>query len=321
MNSDSAGRGAVPREPWPELPLGSWSDTYQTLHMWTQIVGKTRLAMAPKVNHWWHVPLYVSARGLTTSRVPYGTAGFEVAFDFVADELTVVTDGGARWSTPLGPRTVAEFYHEYTGGLRSLGLDIRIWPRPVEVPVAVPFDEDEVHGAYDADAAHRFWHALSHAHRLLEEFRGSFVGKCSPVHFFWGSFDLACTRFSGRRAPEHPGGIPNLADWVTREAYSHECISAGWWPGTIEGAVSEPAFYAYAYPEPPGCPEAPIEPAEARYEWAMREWVLPYAAARASADADGAVRSFLRSTYSVAAGLGRWARADLELHEGSSPVG
>lgn len=280
--------------------------------MWTQIVGKTRLALAPMVNHWWHVPLYVSARGLTTSRIPYGTAGFEVEFDFLGHELVVDIDSGARWSTPLAPRSVADFYHDYRAGLRSLGIEVEIWSRPVEVVEAIPFDEDERHGAYDADAVRRFWAALAQADRVLHVFRGRYVGKCSPVHFFWGSFDLACTRFSGRTAPVHPGGFPNLGDWVAREAYSHECISAGWWPGTVEGPVAEPAFYAYAYPEPAGCADAPIEPAAGRYETSLREWVLPYEAARRSDDPDGDVLAFLDSTYGAAADLGGWPRGELE---------
>ena len=289
--------------------------------MWTQIVGKTRLALAPSVNHWWQVPLYVSARGLTTSRVPYGARGFEVLLDFVSHELVASTDDGGRWTTALAPRTVADFYADYTAGLGSLGLDVPLWPHPVEVVEAIPFPEDHLHRSYDAEAAHRFWLALARADRVLNEFRGSFLGKCSPVHFFWGSFDLACTRFSGRRAPEHPGGVPNLADWVTREAYSHECISAGWWPGSVDGPVAEPAFYAYAYPEPPGCGDAPIRPASGRYEWALREWILPWEAVRAADDPDAEVHAFLESTYGVAADLGGWPRADLERAETPPPPG
>ncbi len=297
---------------WPELPLAAWEDTRATLHMWTQIVGKTRLALAPMVNHWWQIPLYVSVRGLTTTRIPYRDGGFAVDFDFVDHRLVVETDHGGRWTTELAQRTVADFYGDYMDGLASLGVDVRIWTRPVEVMEPIPFEEDDVHGSYDADAAHRFWHALAQADRSLQGFRGRFLGKCSPVHFFWGSFDLACTRFSGRTAPAHPGGVPNLGDWVAREAYSHECISAGWWPGTAGSAVAEPAFYAYAYPEPEGCPEAPVAPAAGRYEWALREWVLPSAAVRDAADPDAEVDAFLESTYSAAAELGGWDREALE---------
>jgi Family of unknown function (DUF5996) len=309
---DPAPPTPAPADAWPTLPLDAWSDTCETLHMWTQIVGKTRLALAPMVNHWWHVPLYVSARGLTTTRIPHGEDGFEVEMDLVAHEVTVETSRGARWSTALRPRSVADFYHDYMSGLRSLGIDLEILGRPVEVPQAIPFEEDEVHGAYDAKAVERFRDALAQADRVLHRFRSGFLGKCSPVHFFWGSFDLACTRFSGRTAPRHPGGVPNLADWVTREAYSHECISAGWWPGSAGGPVAQPAFYAYAYPEPPGCPEAEIAPAEGRYDWDLREWVLPYEAARTARDRDGACLAFFETTYVAAAELGGWPRGALE---------
>jgi len=299
-------------EGWPDLPLAEWEDTRATLHMWTQIVGKTRLALAPMVNHWWQIPLYVSARGLTTTRMPYGEGGFSVDFDFVDHRLVMEADHGGRWTTELAPRSVADFYADYMDGLGSLGIDLRIWTRPVEVMEPIPFEDDEAHHSYDADAAERFWRALAQADRVLQRFRGRFLGKCSPVHFFWGSFDLACTRFSGRTAPEHPGGVPNLGDWVAREAYSHECISAGWWPGTAGSAVAEPAFYAYAYPEPEGCPDAPIEPDAGRYEWALREWVLPYEAVRQADDPDAEVMAFLESTYGAAADLGGWDRKALE---------
>jgi len=280
--------------------------------MWMQIVGKTRLALAPAVNHWWHVPFYVAARGLTTSRIPFGMRGFEVAFDFIAHELTIDTDDGGRWALDLAPRPVAAFHREYMAGLRSLGLDVRIWPHPVEVLEAIPFDRDEKHMAYDAEAANRFWRALAQADRVLNRFRGRFNGKCSPVHFFWGGFDLACTRFSGREAPEHPGGFPNLSDRVTRDAYSHECISAGWWPGNADGRVAEPAFYAYAYPEPPGCPEARIGPTAGRYDMQLREWVLPYDAVRNAEDPDRMALEFFQSTWAAAADLGGWDRARFE---------
>ncbi len=297
---------------WPALPLASWQETRTTLHLWTQIVGKTRLALAPMVNHWWHVPLYVSARGLTTSRIPYRAAGFAVEFDFIDHRLVIDMDDGRKWTTPLAPRSVADFYRDYVAGLRSLDIDVRIRPVPVELADAIPFADDEAHASYDAAAAHRFWRALAQANRVLEVFRGRFLGKSSPVHFFWGSFDLACTRFNGRRAPRHPGGIPGLADWVTREAYSHSCISAGWWPGTVGGPVAEPAFYAYAFAEPSGCPAVPIRPDSAYYDGDIHEWILPYASIRSRTDPDGAALDFFQSTYEAAATLGGWDRASLE---------
>jgi hypothetical protein len=300
---------------WPPLPLDEWSDTRDTLHLWTQIVGKTRLALAPMVNHWWQVPLYISARGLTTSRIPYGTAGFSVELDFIGHDLQVLCDDGRTWSMTLAPRSVADFYSEYTSGLRSLGIEIRMWPVPVEIADGIPFAKDETHASYDAGAAHRFWLALAQAARVLEIFRGRFLGKSSPVHFFWGSFDLACTRFNGARAPQHPGGVPGLADWVTREAYSHACISAGWWPGTIGSPMPEPAFYAYAYPEPTGCPTAKIRPDAGYYHDEMHEWILPHDAVRTASNPDALVLDFCQSTYEGAATLGGWDRASLERAE------
>ena len=304
----AAGPGAA----WPAIPLAEWQDTRDTLHLWTQIVGKTRLALAPMVNHWWNVPLYVSARGLTTSRMPYQDAGFSVEFDFIDHRLVVRRDDGRTWTTALAPRTVADFYRDYMAGLRSIGIDVRIWPVPVELAQPIPFASDTTHASYDARAAERFWRALAQTDRLLQIFRGRFIGKSSPVHFFWGSFDLACTRFNGARAPRHPGGVPGLADWATREAYSHACISAGWWPGTTGGPVAEAAFYAYAYPEPVGCPTAPIAPAAGYYQEQMHEWVLPYEAVRTSADPDGDALDFFQRTYEAAATLGAWDRAALE---------
>jgi hypothetical protein len=297
---------------WVPLPLAEWSDTRDTLHMWMQIVGKTRLALAPMVNHWWQVPLYVSARGLTTSWMPHGTAGFSVEFDFIDHDLEIQCDDGRTWTMALAPRSVADFYEAYTAGLRSLGIDVRIWPVPVEIADGIPFANDETHASYDSAAAHNFWRALSQASRVLEMFRGRFIGKASPVHFFWGSFDLACTRFNGARAPQHPGGVPGLADWVTREAYSHACISAGWWPGAIGSPIEEPVFYAYSYPEPAGCPTAKIQPAAGYYHDVMHEWVLPYEAVRTAADPDAAALDFFQSTYDAAATLGTWDRAALE---------
>ena len=301
-----------PAEVWPLLPLEQWEETCNTLQLWTQIVGKTRLALAPMQNHWWQVVLYVTARGLGTSPIPHAERTFEVDFDFVDHRLLVRTSDGKRETLPLVPQTVADFYGRYLDLLRSLGIGLKIRPIPNEVPNPLPFDKDDVHRSYDPDAARRFWRALVQADRVLKEFRGRFLGKCSPVHFWWGSFDLACTRFSGRAAPLHPGGLPNLPDWVTREAYSHECISAGFWPGNGGGPVREPAFYAYAYPEPPGCPQAAIRPAEASYHPVLREWILPYAAVHRAHSPDALLLDFLVSTYETAARLGGWDQAALE---------
>jgi hypothetical protein len=297
---------------WPHLGLHEWQATYETLHRWVQIVGKTRLALAPMQNHWWQVPLYVTARGLGTSTIPYRDLEFEVDFDFLDHELIVRTTDGAVQTLPLVPRSVAEFYVEYRSLLHSLGIEARIWPVPVEMADVTPFTADDVHASYDPDAAQRCWRILARTDRVLKAFRGRFLGKCSPSHVWWGAFDIACTRFSGRRAPVHPGGALNVGDHVMREGYSHECISAGWWPGTPGAPIAEPAFYAYAYPEPPGCAEASVGPAGAHFHEGMREWVLPYDAVRASADPDSAVLEFLESTYAAAAELGNWDRGALE---------
>jgi hypothetical protein len=297
---------------WPDLPLGAWQETYETLHLWTQMVGKTRLGLAPHQNHWWQVVLYVTARGLGTSAMPAGERLLEVEFDFLDHRLVAKSSDGRSESLPLGPRTVADFYRDYREMLRSLDVHVPIRPMPSEIPGAVPFDQDHVHGSYDGAQARRFWEALVEIDRMLLQFRSRFIGKCSPVHFWWGSFDISCTRFSGKRAPRHPGGVPMLPDWITREAYSHECISAGWWPGNAGGPVTEPAFYAYAYPEPAGCPEAKIRPEGAYYNMQMREWILPYAAVTTSTEPDRVVLDFLESTYETAAVLGGWDRAALE---------
>jgi hypothetical protein len=292
--------------------LSDWADTYTTLHRWTQIVGKTRLALAPMQNHWWQVALYVTARGLGTSPMPYARGNVELEFDFLDHRLVARTSDGVTKSIALAPRSVADFYKDYRELLAALGVEAKIWPVPQEMADAVRFTTDREHASYDADAAQRCWRILAHADRALKRFRGPFLGKSSPSHFWWGGFDLACTRFSGRPGPPHPGGIPNLADFVTREAYSHECISAGWWPGNVGGPVAEPAFYAYAYPEPAGCSDAPVRPAAARYLLALREWILPYEAVRAARDPEGAVLDFLQSTYQAAADRGGWDRARLE---------
>jgi hypothetical protein len=297
---------------WPALPLEEWRETYATLHRWLQIVGKTRLALAPMQNHWWQVVLYLTSRGLGTSAMPAGDRTLEIELDFIDHQLVARTSDGEVRSIALAPRTVADFYDEYMAMMRNLGVVARIRPIPVEMADVLPFSDDRVHDAYDGDAAQRCWRALLAGDRVLKEFRGRFIGKSSPSHFFWGSFDLACTRFSGRRAPPHPGGVPNCPDWVTREAYSHECISAGWWPGTPGSAVAEPAFYAYAYPEPAGCPTAPIRPEGASYNATLREWILPYDRVRAAADPDAMLMEFFQSTYEAAATLGGWNRAELE---------
>jgi hypothetical protein len=269
-----------------------------------------RLARTPLVNHWWNVPLYVDTRGLTTSPIADGARSFEITFDFVDHVLRVETSDGEERRLELVPRSVADFYRELMSALRSLGVETKIVARPVEVEKAIPFAEDEAHAAYDADHAARFWRLLLQAHRVLTEFRAGFLGKASPVHFFWGSFDLAASRFSGRTAPPHPGGIPNCPDYVAREAYSHEVASAGWWPGG--GAIAEPAFYAYAYPPPAGFAAAHVGPSAAFYSEDFREFILPYEAVRSADDPDRALLEFLQTTYEAAAELGHWDRAALE---------
>jgi len=293
---------------WPPLPLDGWRDTYVTLHMWSQIVGKTRLALAPMENHWWQVALYVTPRGLTTSAIPAGTRTFAVDFDFLDHHLYVRTSDGAISAIPLVAQSVADFYTAYVAALRSLGIEARIRPVPNEVDPAIPFGGDREHASYDAAAATRCWRVLVQADRVLKQFRGRFGGKASPVHFFWGSFDLATTRFSGQPAPRHRGGVPNCPDYVMVEAYSHECSSVGFWPGG--GAVTEPVFYAYAYPEPPGYPEYPVRPAAARYSRELGgEFILPYEAVRCAPAPDEALLEFCQSAYDAAADLGKWDRA------------
>lgn len=295
---------------WPPLPFDAWRDTCATLHMWLQIVGKTRLALAPMENHWWQIALYVTPRGLTTSAMPYGSRTFAADFDFLDHHLYLRLSDGATRKLPLVPRPVAEFYAAYLETLRSLGLEVRIRPVPVEVERAIPFAEDTEHASYDAEAANRCWRVLAQVDRVLKRFRGHFLGKASPVHFFWGSFDLAATRFSGRPAPRHPGGAPNCPDYVMEEAYSHECSSCGFWPGS--DAMTEPAFYSYAYPEPPGYGDHPARPVGARYSPELREFILPYEAVRNAASPDQALLDFFQSTYEIAADLGRWDRAALD---------
>ena len=293
-------------ESWPALPLESWQPTLETLHRWTQIVGKTRLALAPFQNHWWHCTLYVSARGLTTSSMPHASGNIEVEFDFLDDALVVRTSDGHSSRMLLPDKSVASFYREYREMLEGLGVELNIHAAPNELADATPFAEDTKHATYDGDAARRWWTATTQVDHALQRFRSRFVGKCSPSHFWWGGFDLACTRFSGRPAPRHPGGIPNCPNYVTYEAYSHECISAGWWPGVPGSPVAEPAFYAYAYPEPDGCQAARIEPSAASYSAEMREWVLPYEAVRTASKPQAMVAEFLESTYVAAATLAKW---------------
>lgn len=311
-------KSAAPTDVWPALPLEEWSDTYATLHMMTQVVGKIRLACAPMLNHWWQVPLYVTARGLSTWAMPHGARTFQIDFDFLEHSLRIEVSDGKQHSFDLRTRAVAHFYSEVMEALRTLGVPVEIWPRPVEIEDPIRFDQDFQHTVYEPEHAHRCWQVLVQADRVLAEFRSGFVGKCSPVQFFWGSFDLAVTRFSGRRAPEHPGGIPNLADWVTREAYSRECSSCGFWPGS--GAVQEPAFYAYTYPEPTGYREHPVRPEEAFYSEELREHILRYEAVRRASDRNRMLHDFFQSTYAAGAELGGWDRDELE-HDYPAPGG
>ena len=292
-------------ECWPPLPLESWRDTCATLHLWTQIVGKVRLRLTPLVNHWWNVPLYVTARGLTTSRIPYGESAFEIWFDFIRHQLVLETSDGDVHKLDLQPRSVADFYHEFLAMLHTAGIDIHIWRMPVEIPNPIPFDEDREHASYDRDAVERFWRILLSVDAVFHQFRASFIGKSSPVHFFWGSFDLAVTRFSGRRAPDRPG-----ADAVTREAYSHEVSSVGFWPGG--GDIKDAAFYSYAAPEPTGFKQAPVGPPAAGYSQQLSEFLLMYEDVRRSSSPTASLLDFCRSTYDAAADLGKWDRDALE---------
>jgi hypothetical protein len=301
-----------PADAWPPLPLEPWKPAYETLHRWSQIVGKIRLTQMPWINHSWHVTLYVTSRGLTTLPMPCGDArSFQLDFDFIEHQLLVRTSAaGEVRALALEPRSCANLYRELMSRLGELGIEVEIHTKPNELEDATPLDRDEQHAAYDADATNRFWRVLVQAERVFTAFRARFIGKCSPVHFFWGSFDLAVTRFSGRPAPPHPGGVPNLADWVVREAYSHEVSSAGFWPGG--GAVPYPAFYSYAYPEPPGFRDAPLRPSGAFYHPDLREFVLPYDVVRNADSPDDVLLQFLQSTYEAAADCGRWDRQALE---------
>jgi len=290
---------------WPELKWSEWQKTADTLHLWTQIVGKTRLALSPLQAHWWNVPLYVSARGLNTSAMPYGSEFLEVAFDFVSHELKFATSTGATLATPLRTQSVADFYREYQRSLSALGVSVNIHPVPVELQNPIPFAEDVEHASYDPQAAHRFWRVLMSADKIFQQFSSRFLGKVSPVHFFWGSFDLAVTRFSGRPAPPREG-----ADAITREAYSHEVISAGFWPGN--GGFGEAAFYCYAAPSPKGLDAATIQPAQAGFNKALSEFIFLYEDLREVPSPDEALLSFLQSTYEAGANLAKWDRSLLE---------
>jgi Family of unknown function (DUF5996) len=295
---------------WPELNWPDWRDTGETLHRWTQVIGKVRMALAPMVNHWWQVALYVNSRGLTTSPVPHGAQSFDITFDFIDHALRIETSGGASESFPLAPMSVAAFYDEVFARLRRLGIEVHVWTMPCEIADAVAFEDDHAHAAYDAACAQRFWRVLLQANRVLNAFRAQFVGKSSPVHFFWGSFDLAVTRFSGRPAPPHPGVAPNVANWVMREAYSHEVSSCGFWPGN--GGYGRAAFYSYAYPEPAGFAAARLRTPGAFYDSQLNEFVLPYDAVRQATDPDHSLMDFLQETYGAAADAARWDRAALE---------
>jgi hypothetical protein len=295
----------VEAEAWPSLALKDWKDTRDTLHMWTQVVGKIRLKLAPHVNHWWQVPFYLTSRGLTTSPIPFGDREFDATFDFIDHMLIIQTSDGRSERIPLRPQSVADFYRELMASLHRLAIDVKIWTMPSEVPGAIRFEEDTQHASYDAVYAHRAWQALLVADDILKEFRARFIGKASPVHFFWGGFDLAVTRFSGRRAPERVG-----ADRITREGYSHEVSSCGLWFGS--GSLTGPAFYSYAAPEPPEFKEARIRPAAAFYSTEFSIFLLPYDDVRQAADPRGMVLEFLQSTYEAAATLGRWDRESLE---------
>src|SRR5450631_736672 len=295
---------------WPALPFEAWKDTCATLHMWTQIVGKIRLVQTPWTNHSWHVPLYLTARGLTTSPIRYDSHLFQIDFDFIDHRLLIQTADGPMKTISLQPRSVADFYRELFAQLTAFDIHVTINTTPNEVPEGIPFERDQQHRSYDADYANRFWRVLLQSDRVMKEFRSRFKGKCSPVHFFWASFDLAVTRFSGRPAPPHPGGVPNLPDWVAREAYSHEVSSCGFWPGNE--AVPYPAYYAYAYPEPVGFAKAHVRPDSAFYHSELHEFILAYDKVREAASPDALLLEFLQSTYEAAADLARWDRPALE---------
>jgi hypothetical protein len=302
------GAGSPVAVAWPDVANSQWEDSRDTLLLWTQIVGKVRLHFEPMVNHWWQVALYVSARGLTTSLMSIGERGLEIEFDFLDDLLLLRTTDGQTRTVALESRSIADFYLAVLSALHEIGVQVEIYPRPMEVAVAIPFDQDEIHRSYDADAVRRYWVLLVQAHRVMTRFRSNFIGKVSPVHYFWGGGDLAVTRFSGRTAPAHPGGVPNCPDWVQREAYSHEVSSCGFWPGGDAGG----SFYAYAYPQPDGFLDWPVEPDGAVFDKDLGEFILPYESVRESNDPDGTLLRFFESTYEAAAELARWDRRALE---------
>lgn len=308
----------APQIPWPELPTAAWRDTYATLHLWTQIIGKIRLARAPWLNHSWHVALYVTARGLTTSPIPDGTRTFQIDLDFIDHAAHVSTSDGAKRQFALAGQSVASFYAAIMATLTELGIHVAIDEMPNELPEPIRFSQDSLHASYDPDMVRRFLQILVNIDRVFKQFRTSFLGKASPVHFFWGSFDLAVTRFSGRRAPRHPGGVPHLSDDVACEAYSHEVSSAGFWPGS--GAVDYPAFYSYAYPEPTGYRAAKMQPGAAFFNETLGEFILPYDAVRTAANPDAALLQFLQSTYEAAANAAKWDRDALECAPGQPGV-
>jgi hypothetical protein len=295
---------------WPDLILEDWADTCATLHLWTQVVGKIRLAHAPMINHWWQVPFYLTCRGLTTSPIPYGSRRFQIDFDFIDHCLKIATSNGQIETMPLGRRSVADFYTEVMGRLRGLGLETRIWTMPVEIADAIPFDRDNEHNSYDPEFANRFWRVLTQVDRVFAQFRSGFLGKVSPIHFFWGSFDLAVTRFSGRVAPSLTANSPNLGAWVMREAYSHEVSSCGFWPGN--GGFGQAAFFSYAYPEPPGFADAPMAADRTYYDQDLGQFLLPYDAVRQAQSPDEYLMKYLDSTYRAAADRAHWDRLALE---------
>jgi uncharacterized protein DUF5996 len=296
--------------PWPALPFAEWADTAATLHMWTQIVGKIRLTLSPWTNHSWHVTLYVTARGLTTSPIPHDFSTFEIRFDFIDHHLRILKSDGAQRTIELKPQTVANFYEAVVKALNDLNLPVTINKMPNEIENPIAFDQDQEHRSYDREYANRFWRVLVQSDRVFKEFRSRFCGKCSPVHFFWGSFDLAVTRFSGRAAPPHPGGVPHLPDAITREAYSQEVSSLGFWPGNA--VMPDPIFYSYAYPEPPGFAEAKLQPDAAEYQPKLREFILPYGAVRTAEKPDKVLLDFAQSAYDAASNLAKWDRKALE---------
>jgi Family of unknown function (DUF5996) len=306
----SAGGSGTGDAPWPDLPFAAWSDTCGTLQLWTQIVGKVRIALTPLINHWWNATFFVTARGLAAPAMPYGSGMVDITFDFAAHRLVIETSDGRAESFALKPMAVCDFYSEFVGRLHRLGVDVQIKTMPCEIPCAIPFDEDRLHAHYNPEYARRFWHALVEINRVMNVFRARFLGKASPVHFFWGSFDLVVTRFSGRTAPPPKRHTPGVADWIMAEAYSHECSSCGFWPGN--GGFGYPAFYVYAYPEPAGYGDTRLATVGASYNKDLEQFILPYEAVRQAKDPDALLLGFLQETYAAAADLAKWGRKALE---------